>query len=67
LNEVSWTHLLALTLALVFVIEGIGPLLMPNRWRLFLLQLSQQRSASLQKYGGIMVVIGLISLYYLWP
>ncbi len=60
-------HLLALVMALVFVLEGLGPLIMPNRWRLFLLQLSQQRSASLQKYGGIMVIIGLVSLYYLWP
>ncbi|QPG07251.1 DUF2065 domain-containing protein [Salinimonas marina] len=58
---------MALVIALVLVLEGLGPFCMPNRWRLFLLQLSQQRAASLQKYGGIMVIVGLVSLYYLWP
>lgn len=52
-------------LALVLVIEGIGPLLFPDRWRLYLLKLSQHSSNELRQIGGVLVVIGSVSLYYL--
>lgn len=52
-------------LALVLVIEGIGPLLFPTRWRLYLLEISQMPSSKIRQYGGSLVVIGLVSLFYL--
>mgnify|MGYP001022728059 CR=1 FL=1 len=39
-------------LALVLIIEGIGPLLFPNKWRNYLLQISQQPSNQLRQIGG---------------
>jgi len=51
-------------LAIVLIVEGIGPLLFPTRWRLYLLQVSQQPTNQLRQIGGILVVIGLISLFY---
>ncbi len=52
-------------LALVCIIEGLGPLLMPDRWRLYLLAVSQQPSNALRQVGGVLVVIGVVSLFYL--
>lgn len=52
-------------LAIVCIIEGIGPLLMPGRWRLYLLSVSQQPSNQLRQVGGVLVVIGMVSLFYL--
>ncbi|NDV92836.1 DUF2065 family protein [Alteromonas sp. 345S023] len=51
-------------LALVLIIEGVGPLLFPRRWRAYLFHLSQQPSNSLRRMGGILVVIGVIAFYY---
>ncbi|RDV26640.1 DUF2065 domain-containing protein [Alteromonas aestuariivivens] len=53
------------TLAIVCIVEGLGPLLMPNRWRLYMLQVSQQPSNQLRQVGGILVVVGSVSLFYL--
>ncbi len=52
-------------LAIVCIIEGLGPLLMPNRWRLYLLEISQQPTNNLRQVGGVLVVIGVVSLLYL--
>ncbi len=52
-------------LALVCVIEGLGPLLFPERWRLYLLRISEHSSNQLRQVGGVFVVIGLVTLYYL--
>ncbi|AXR05265.1 DUF2065 domain-containing protein [Salinimonas sediminis] len=60
-------QLFLLALAIVLIIEGLGPMLMPHRWRLFLLEMSQQPSETLRKIGGIMVVAGGVTLYWFWP
>ncbi|MCW8107998.1 DUF2065 domain-containing protein [Alteromonas ponticola] len=52
-------------LAIVCIIEGLGPLLIPNRWRLYLLEISQQPTNHLRQIGGALVVIGTISLFFL--
>lgn len=52
-------------LALVLIIEGLGPLLFPNKWRRYLLQVSQQPSNQLRQIGGVLVVFGAILLIYL--
>lgn len=51
-------------LALVLIIEGLGPLLFPNKWRRYLLQVSQQPSNQLRQIGGVLVVFGAILLIY---
>lgn len=52
-------------LALTCIIEGLGPLLFPDRWRLYLLRISQQPSNTLRQIGGVLVVVGVITLFYL--
>lgn len=52
-------------LAIVCIIEGLGPLLMPDRWRLYLLSVSQQPSNGLRQVGGVLVIMGVVSLLYL--
>lgn len=51
-------------LALVLIVEGLGPLLFPNKWRRYLLQLSQQPSNQLRQLGGVLVVFGILLLLY---
>ena len=51
-------------LALVLIIEGIGPLLFPNKWLNYLLQISQQPSNQLRQIGGTLVIIGALLLFY---
>lgn len=61
----SWQVIL-LALAMMLVLEGIGPMLFPNRWQGFLKQLAEMPGASIQTYGGVLVTIGLVLLYFLW-
>ncbi len=51
-------------LALVLIVEGLGPLLFPNKWRRYLLQVSQQPSNQLRQIGGVLVVFGILLLLY---
>jgi uncharacterized protein YjeT (DUF2065 family) len=52
-------------LALVLIIEGVGPLFFPQKWRLYLQQVSQLPENQLRQVGGVLVVVGVISLFYL--
>jgi uncharacterized protein len=54
-----------LALAIVMVLEGIGPMLFPKRWRLMLLNILQMPAQQLRTYGGVLVTIGVISIWYL--
>lgn len=54
-----------IALALVAIIEGIGPLVFPIRWKHYLLSVCAQPANALRRIGGALVVGGLVSLYYL--
>ncbi|WJG09074.1 DUF2065 domain-containing protein [Aliiglaciecola sp. LCG003] len=58
---------LLVALAMVFVIEGIGPMLFPNSWKNYLSQVASQPSEQLRTIGGAMVTIGLVALFFLLP
>lgn len=51
--------------ALVLIVEGIGPMLFPNRWRAYMLSLAAQPGNQLRTLGGCMVTIGIVSLLFL--
>jgi uncharacterized protein YjeT (DUF2065 family) len=51
-------------LAMVLIIEGVGPLLFPNKWRNYLLQISQQPSNQLRQIGGVLVILGALLLLF---
>ncbi|WP_198534190.1 DUF2065 domain-containing protein [Salinivibrio sp. IB574] len=52
-------------LALVLVVEGLGPMLFPKQWRQMVTELSQQPDNQLRRIGGCLVVIGAVLAYYL--
>ena len=52
-------------LALLLIVEGLGPMLFPNRWQRFMQQMAQQPLNQLRSMGGVLVVIGVVSLIYL--
>lgn len=60
----TWTTFF-IALALVAIVEGVGPLLFPQRWRNYLLSVSIQPTNQLRQIGGVLVVIGVVSLWYL--
>lgn len=56
---------LLIAFALVLIIEGIGPMLFPNKWRDYLQQMVEQPVNQLRSIGGTLVTIGLVSLFFL--
>ncbi|MEI6860327.1 MAG: DUF2065 domain-containing protein [Shewanella sp.] len=55
-------ELIMLALAVVLIIEGIGPLLFPNRWKAYLKEISNQNQQLLQRFGGALVTAGIVLL-----
>lgn len=56
---------LLIAFAIVLVIEGLGPMLFPKRWKNYIIQLSSQPVEQLRTIGGVMVTIGLVTLAFL--
>ncbi|MGJ8682451.1 DUF2065 domain-containing protein [Paraglaciecola sp.] len=54
-----------IALAIVLIIEGIGPMLFANKWQRFLHRLSLQPVNQFRTSGGVLVTVGLVSLFYL--
>ncbi|QFI39091.1 DUF2065 family protein [Moritella marina ATCC 15381] len=52
-----------LALAIVFIIEGIMPMLMPKQWQKMLTSVSQQPTNKVRKYAGCLVVTGFVLLF----
>lgn len=57
----AWADLLS-ALALVMVIEGLTPFLMPQRWREVIQRMALQDDRSLRIIGLVSIVLGLIVL-----
>ena len=51
-----------LAVALVLLLEGVGPLLFPNKWRRCLNELSHQNQQVIQRLGGALVTAGVVIL-----
>ncbi len=56
---------LLIACALVLVLEGLGPMLFPSKWKRYIIQLATLPAEQLRTVGGVMVTIGLVSLYFL--
>ncbi|PKH23121.1 DUF2065 domain-containing protein [Enterobacterales bacterium CwR94] len=54
-----------LALALVLIIEGLGPMLLPRIWRRMILAMAQQPDHLLRRFGGGLVVAGIVIYYML--
>jgi uncharacterized protein len=55
-------QVLMLALGFVLVLEGIGPLLFPNKWRRYLQEISEQNQTVLRRLGGALVTAGIVLL-----
>lgn len=60
MNSTIW-----LALALVLVLEGLGPMLYPQAWRKMVSVLSQLPDHLLRRFGGGLVVAGVVIYYML--
>lgn len=60
MNSTIW-----LALALVLVLEGLGPLLYPRAWRKMVASLIQLPDNLLRRFGGGLVVAGIVIYYML--
>ncbi|SFN04175.1 hypothetical protein SAMN05216516_10250 [Izhakiella capsodis] len=54
-----------LALALVLVLEGLGPMLLPRVWRRMILSMAQLPDSLLRRFGGGLVVAGVVIYYML--
>ncbi|WP_133408315.1 DUF2065 domain-containing protein [Parashewanella tropica] len=52
-----------LALGVVLVFEGLGPLLIPNKWKQVLASISEQTPQSLQRLGGALVTVGIVLIF----
>ena len=60
MNTTIW-----LALALVLVLEGLGPMLYPQAWRKMVAALSNLPDSLLRRFGGGLVVAGVVIYYML--
>lgn len=58
-------EVLLIAVAIVLVLEGIGPMLFPHKWQRFLFAMSEQPAEQLRTIGGVMVTIGIVCLFFL--
>ncbi|KGL52206.1 MULTISPECIES: DUF2065 domain-containing protein [Pantoea] len=49
-----------MALALVLVLEGLGPMFMPRLWRRVILSMTQLPDRLLHRFGGGLVVAGVV-------
>ncbi len=52
-------------LALLLIVEGIGPLLFPNRWQAYLRKLAAEPAQNLRQLGIVLVFSGICWLWWL--
>lgn len=60
MNTTIW-----LALALVLVLEGLGPMLYPQAWRKMVAALANLPDSLLRRFGGGLVVAGVVIYYML--
>ena len=60
MNPAIW-----LALALVLVLEGLGPMLYPRMWRRMIAAMTQLPDNRLRRFGGGLVVAGVVIYYML--
>ncbi|MFU9137026.1 DUF2065 domain-containing protein [Erwinia tasmaniensis] len=59
MNSTIW-----MALALVLVLEGLGPVLLPRIWRRMILSMANLPDQLLRRFGGGLVVAGAV-IYYM--
>lgn len=55
MKQTLWT-----AISILLIIEGIGPMLFPNIWRRMIGAMNKLPNSLLRRYGGSLVVSGLV-------
>ena len=55
MNTTIW-----MALALVLVLEGLGPMFLPRIWRRMIISMAQLPDSILHRFGGGLVVAGVV-------
>lgn len=58
-DEMDWLKVIAL----VLIVEGIAPFLIPNKWKNYMLQVATMPAKQLRQMGFILLLIGTIILW----
>lgn len=53
----NWDTLFA-AIALVFILEGLLPFLIPDGWRKMMLDIAQMKTSQIRIFGFVMMLIG---------
>ncbi|NMP17029.1 MULTISPECIES: DUF2065 domain-containing protein [unclassified Thalassotalea] len=53
-------EIVLIAFALMLMFEGLGPLLFPNRWRNFMMQLAKEKPTTIRQIGLVLVTIGAV-------
>jgi uncharacterized protein YjeT (DUF2065 family) len=54
---------LILACGLVLIIEGLAPALFPNKWKSYLLKITEQSTADIRNIGLFIVIIGVLIIW----
>lgn len=57
------TDTLILAFGLVLIIEGLAPALFPNKWRNYLLKLTEQSAGDIRNIGLFILALGVIVIW----
>lgn len=57
------TESLLLAFGLMLIIEGLAPALFPNKWRRYLLKLTEQPTQAIRNMGLFIVTLGAIVIW----
>ncbi|MBR9727641.1 DUF2065 domain-containing protein [Shewanella intestini] len=49
-----------LALGLLLIVEGLGPLFFPEKWKMYLSELSKQNQNGLRRLGGSLFTAGVV-------
>ena len=55
-----------LAIGFFLLFEGLGPMLMPKKWQNMLKEISIMHSESLRRFGGCLVITGLVIIYMIY-
>lgn len=60
MNQTLW-----ISISLLLIIEGIGPMLFPKIWKNIIFSITKFSNNLLRRYGGSLVVSGLV-IYFIF-
>lgn len=64
-NEDVMSTTIIMAIAIALIIEGLVPALFPNKWRTYVLKLAKEPVAAIRQVGFVLVLIGIVMLWWI--